>query len=348
MRVALTILLVALFIIVAGLALGLFSIDLSAPGGPQFVASGALAYYVCYFEGDCEWVDEGGGSETGWWEFDEQEEMGYPYDPWYSPEYEVLSPYEEPYSWMYVQDASYPYGMSEDVLFAEDWPYYDPWGYPTEPGWGDEWYEPVVVVENPWYVQAFPGIGGMAQRIIPGANILIPPPPPPPIVRPVPPVYPQPSCWISLEPRVILYGNSSTLEWGSFYALRATLSNVGVVPTSGTRRISPVVGDHLFTLRVEGQGGSGSCYTYLTVEPLASSAPSCIISAHPETISRGQTSSLAWAATNASRAELSGEGAVALQGGRYVSPQGSTTYTLSVYSADNRSGACTARVNVLP
>ena len=210
----------------------------------------------------------------------------------------------------------------------------------------DEWV--TVKVEDPWYVQTFPGFGKVAQQIIPGQNIQ----PIVPIVRPAPspappPVYPQPSCWISAEPSTVAYGGSSTLQWASSNATQASLSDVGRVPLVGTRTVPNLTGVRIVSLSVSGQGGSGSCYARILVRPPEYATPTCIISAHPDSIRRGETTSLAWGSNNASSALLSGVGAVAVNGGMYIAPQQSATYTLTVYGS-GRSNSCATQVGVLP
>ena len=75
-------------------------------------------------------------------------------------------------------------------------------------------------------------------------------------------------------------------------------------------------------------------------------APSCIISAHPEVISGGQSSNIAWGSENAVAASFSGTGPVPVQSGISVSPSSSITYTLTVRSSSGRFAYCATRVIV--
>jgi hypothetical protein len=155
---------------------------------------------------------------------------------WYQPAYTGLA-YDDPY-W-------------DDYL-------YDPW-YAD-----DDWYyygEQTYAYRNPWYVNAFPGFGAMLQRMLPGqhqSTIVVQSP------QASQRVYPQPSCWISAEPRTVPYGGHSVLTWSSFNASSAALTGVGSVPVSGSRRVGGIVSPGTYTLLVSGQGGSGSCYAVVT------------------------------------------------------------------------------------
>ncbi|MBI4128560.1 MAG: hypothetical protein HY460_00790 [Parcubacteria group bacterium] len=327
MRTALTVLLSVLMIISVGLLLGYLSLNVSARVGGQLSAAGLLAYHEEY------WPD------------------GY-----YYREYPDGSTYEyDPNWWQYR-------GYAGSEVIYEDWDgslvretiEYDPWGY--DYGWGreyvvDEWvepnpyYSPTLVAYDPWYVQAFPGVGQFAQRILPTVYPAVaptPPPPPPPTPRIV---YPQPSCWISASPTTVGSGGSSTLTWQSYNASQAILSDFGGVSLSGSRIVSNLTAERIYSLSVSGQGGSNTCYTRISVQP-QNVTPSCIISAHPEEISLGENTSLAWGSNDASSALLSGIGAVPINGGLYVAPQETTTYSLTVFGSGNRSSSCSARVTV--
>ena len=321
--------------------MGYLSLDLSAPEGRQLTASGALAYFYCYSEDDCEWTNEG-SPETYY------EEIIYE-GPLDEGELPLDDPWGEPLYW-------------EDPEIWEDPAGYYEWGTVVEEGGYyelevvDDGYGTVraTVVQDPWYVQAFPGIGRMVQQIIPGAqqaqtSYTVQPsyaPAPPPTPQRV--VYPQPSCWISAQPMTVPYGGSSVLQWNAFNASRVSFSDTGAVPAQGLHTVSSITSDRTFTLSVLGQGGSGSCYTRVSVDRSNSSMPSCVISAHPSSISRGQNASLAWVSSNAQSASLSGHGAVSLTGGTFISPQTSTTYTLTVRDSQGRSGTCTTQIGVLP
>jgi len=329
MRYVVTILLVILLVIVVGVMLGFIFLDFSAPENRQLSAAGILA-----------WYDEGGG-EGGWdssWSSGGVSDTAYYYDePSYYAGFDgqnssggsggVESWYDEPDPYYY--DTSY-YGNS----YVDEYYYVDDYYYNSGSGGGGY----IRQTQQPWYVRSFPGFGQVAQQIIPGLN-------PVPAPAPRPPFYAQPSCWISSQPTSVQRGDSSTLQWSSFNATQASLTDFGTVPTAGTRIAQNITTDRTYTLSVRGQGGNGSCYTRIDVKE-QQAMPSCVIAANPEVISRGQTSSLGWWSSNASGATLSGHGQVSISGGMYVSPQQSTTYTLTAHNSTGQSRSCAVQVIV--
>ena len=277
--------------------------------------------------------DDNGGS--WWWEDDDGD-----IEPSYDDEIYI----DEPYYYDDVEEVS-PY---YDEVYLDDPYYYDD---VEEYEVIDEWDEYEVVqnqraaqqANQPWYVKAFPGIGSMLQQILPGQQAPAPRPPPPVQQRPT---YPQPSCWVSAQPSLVASGGSSVISWASFNATRAALTGFGEVSVAGSRTVPNITSTRTFTLSVAGQGGNGSCYTRVTVQPPVSGPPSCIISVNPDVISRGESANLAWGSQNASSATLSGTGPVPTQGGVSVSPIQTTTYTLTVGGSSGQSSSCTVRLFV--
>src|ERR1035437_7429377 len=62
--------------------------------------------------------------------------------------------------------------------------------------------------------------------------------------------------------------------------------------------------------------------------PPAPTAPTATLSASPNTIDKGQSTTLTWQTTNATDVSIDGIGAVDASGSRQVTPAGSTTYHL--------------------
>ena len=79
--------------------------------------------------------------------------------------------------------------------------------------------------------------------------------------------------------------------------------------------------------------------------PPPPAAPTASLTASPETIDRGQSSTLTWQTTNATDVSIEGIGAVQANGSQQVSPTESTTYTLTAKGAGGTQSA-TARVTV--
>src|SRR5262245_36844477 len=63
--------------------------------------------------------------------------------------------------------------------------------------------------------------------------------------------------------------------------------------------------------------------------PPAPAAPTASLTASPEAIDKGQSSTLTWQTTNATDVSIEGIGAVQPNGTQQVTPTDSTTYTLT-------------------
>ncbi len=79
--------------------------------------------------------------------------------------------------------------------------------------------------------------------------------------------------------------------------------------------------------------------------PPPPAAPTASLTASPETIDKGQSSTLTWQTTNATDVSIDGIGAVQPSGTQQVNPSDSTTYTLTAKGAGGTQTA-TARVTV--
>ncbi|MEK7069047.1 MAG: hypothetical protein AAB947_01540 [Patescibacteria group bacterium] len=326
MRYAVTFFLAILFVMTAGVSMGFISLDLFTTDNRQLTASGAFAYHSSY--------DEDG-------HFGE-------YESYYDSDY-------------YDPDYDYGYGNFGGNGRTDEKSHYDPYydnyheydyGYDYEYAYDDFGRSGRYVADEPWYVGTFPGLGRMAQQIIPGAqqwnsSVQYVPASPPPTLpsQPMRTIYPQPGCWVSAEPTLVPYGGTSYLQWGSFNASRVSFDDTGSVQAQGSRTISPITSDRTFTVKVLGQGGNGSCYTRVSVDRGNSVMPSCIISAHSTSAGDGKTS-IAWVSKNAQSATLSDVGAVALVGGMFVETQTNTAYILTVRDSFGRYNTCSAQIAV--
>src|SRR3989344_4981739 len=79
-------------------------------------------------------------------------------------------------------------------------------------------------------------------------------------------------------------------------------------------------------------------------------APTCTISANPSNIAYSGTSYtpvvVSWNSTNASSANLTNVGSVALSGSQTFYPSSTNTYVLTVYNTGGQSGQCQTTVTV--
>src|SRR6266498_3518252 len=79
--------------------------------------------------------------------------------------------------------------------------------------------------------------------------------------------------------------------------------------------------------------------------PPPPAAPTASLTASPEAIDKGQSSTLTWQTSNATDVSIDGVGAVQPNGTQQVTPTDSTTYTLTAKGAGG-SQTATARVTV--
>ncbi len=79
--------------------------------------------------------------------------------------------------------------------------------------------------------------------------------------------------------------------------------------------------------------------------PPPPAAPTASLSASPESVQKGQSTTLTWQTTNATDVSIDGVGAVQASGSQQVTPSDSTTYTLTA-KGPGGSQTATARVTV--
>lgn len=79
---------------------------------------------------------------------------------------------------------------------------------------------------------------------------------------------PRPAITISADPDAINTGQSTTLKWFSDNANRVSITDLGTVPASGSRVVSPSQST-TYTATAEGPGGSNTASTRVSVTDLA-------------------------------------------------------------------------------
>src|ERR1043165_993780 len=79
--------------------------------------------------------------------------------------------------------------------------------------------------------------------------------------------------------------------------------------------------------------------------PPPAAAPTASLTANPNTVEKGQSTTLTWQTSNATDASIDGIGAVQPNGSQSVTPADSTTYTLTAKGPGGTQQA-TARVTV--
>jgi hypothetical protein len=136
-----------------------------------------------------------------------------------------------------------------------------------------------------------------------------------------------PGATLTGTPSTIAVGNYSTLSWSSQYATSLDLQpGIGAVATQGSLSVSPLQST-TYTLTATGSGGTTKATSTINV---TQPTPTATLSSTPSTITQGSSSTLDWSSQYATSLDLEpGIGTVAAQGSIAVSPQLTTTYTLT-------------------
>ncbi len=149
-----------------------------------------------------------------------------------------------------------------------------------------------------------------------------------------------PAVSIATIPGSIMTGQTSQLSWTSTNAVTITIDQgIGQVIPNGSLFVSPS-NTTTYTITATGPGGTATASATVTVlEP-----PHASISAQPQTIIEGETSTLTWLSDHADSASLdNGIGTIPANGSMTVSPADTTTYTITVQGP---CGTATASANV--
>jgi len=154
-------------------------------------------------------------------------------------------------------------------------------------------------------------------------------------------VHPQPTVSISASPTAVIQGESTTLTWTSTDAASASINcGIGSVDVNGSMNVSPAA-TTTYTITVTGPGGTATSSVTVAVNQL----PSVNLSASPTNVASGGSTTLTWSTANTLSVEIDqGIGAVALSGSRSITPEITTTYTIT---AANAHGHTTDTVTVM-
>lgn len=159
----------------------------------------------------------------------------------------------------------------------------------------------------------------------------------------------EPTVDITAAPMTITAGSSTTLTWNSDNTASCTASNgwSGAKAVDGFEVVSPSV-TTTYAISCTGAGGTANDSVTVTVNQ-AAPEPTLEFSANPTAITTEGTSTLTWASTNATSCTGSGgwSGAKALSGNQIVSPNATTTYTLTCTGVGG-SAVKNVTVNIIP
>lgn len=150
------------------------------------------------------------------------------------------------------------------------------------------------------------------------------------------------------SPTNISAGQSSTLAWTITGATSVSISpGIGSVNAqSGQTQVSPAQ-TTTYTLTATGSSGSVNATVVVTVGNGSSTGPQILrFAASPTNIQKGQQSTLSWSTNGGTQVSISGVGTVAANGSTTVSPQQTTTYTLTVTGSNGQSVSAPVTVTV--
>jgi hypothetical protein len=158
------------------------------------------------------------------------------------------------------------------------------------------------------------------------------------------PVYNPPSISsFSASKSSIEAGETVVLTWTTTNAASATISpGVGTVAASGSTTVTPAATTTYTLVANSKTGSSVSSTATITVRPRVSPT----INMSQSTIQRGQSTSLSWNAPGAIRVLITGVGSADISGTTQVSPDQTTTYTLTAAYIDGTSQSTSVTVNV--
>jgi hypothetical protein len=168
----------------------------------------------------------------------------------------------------------------------------------------------------------------------------------PVVVTPV-----TPSCSIAASAASITSGSASTLSWNTDSAVYANFGSatfVGrdIVALTGSRSVTPTTTTTYTMTVTSATGHTATCSaTVVVTQPIP--APSCSLTASPDNIAYGGSSTLSWTTLNATSASLTTIGSVALNGSYSVVPTSTTTYVMTV-TGQGGTATCTKTVTVAP
>ena len=150
---------------------------------------------------------------------------------------------------------------------------------------------------------------------------------------------PLPTVNISADPGAISLGEASTLTWSSTHAETCVIEpGIGSVDVNGSISVSPTE-TIMYTITVTGPGGTSSADVTITVtDPDA--PPTVTMTPSSASISQGGSITLTWNSERAQSAFIdNGVGSVSVNGSTTLSPDHTTTYTLTVTGATGSNSA---------
>ena len=144
-----------------------------------------------------------------------------------------------------------------------------------------------------------------------------------------------PTAALTADATTVDKGKSVTLSWSSKNATELDLEpGLGKVPAEGSKSVT-LQESTTYTLTATGPGGTKSASASVSVKsapppPPPPSPVTATLTANPTNVEKGKSTTLSWSSKNATELDLEpGVGKVPAEGSKSVTPQDSTTYTLT-------------------
>jgi hypothetical protein len=131
---------------------------------------------------------------------------------------------------------------------------------------------------------------------------------------------------ITASPASITVGQSTTLTWTTGNATSVTIEGLGSVAASGSASVAPTE-TTVYRLTATGQGQTQTASVQVIVVPVP---PTVSISASPNTILPGQSTTLTWSTTGADKVAIDGIGSVDASGSQEITPDSTASYEVTV------------------
>ncbi len=163
-----------------------------------------------------------------------------------------------------------------------------------------------------------------------------------------PPSVPDPTCSMGALPSEIKRGEQATLYWESSSVESASVDQgIGTISTSGTRLVSPATTTTYTGTFIGKNGMTKVCSATILVRDPEPPVPACSLTASPESIVRGSSSTLTWSATDVTGGgTLTSVGAIGISGSASVMPTDTTTYVASFTGKNGAPISCERTVTV--
>ncbi len=161
--------------------------------------------------------------------------------------------------------------------------------------------------------------------------------------------YLAPTCNITASPGSVSFNGSVILDWSSYGASSAYLNNgIGYVQKNSSRVVEHITDTTTFKLVVTNEHGSNTCNVTVYKDTFPGGpAPTCTIDIDRDSLSYSGNALLTWNAYHSNSAQIdNGIGYVTGTGSRLISPNDSTTYTMTVQDSVGRVGYCAKTVTV--